>query len=105
MIKIAKRQYHVQAGEKITLSTQASGTAHVVNFEFDNGEKGVLIEGQPLTFPVMATRVLTLLFTFSNSSNGKYVIALSGDQGGSDTDNVDQQFGIPTTMATYRFQV
>jgi len=107
MKKIAKRQYNVQPGETITVGVQASGTAHVVNYEFDDGQKGILAAGQPLSFKVTtSTRVLNLLFSFTNSSGGKYVIAIQGDQGGSDTDNVDQgSFGIPTTSATYRFQL
>jgi hypothetical protein len=107
MIKIVKRQYHVQPNETITFGAQASGTAHVLNYEFDDGEKGVLAAGQPLIFKVTtSTRVLNLLCTFTNNSGGKYLIGIQGDAGGSDTDNVDQGgFGIPAITATYRFQL
>lgn len=107
MIKIAPRQYHVQPGETITVGAQASGTVHLVSYDLDGQGGGPLAADQPLTFKITTnTRVLTLLFTFSGSSGGKYVIGINSDQGGSDTDNVDQgSFGIPATSAEYRFQL
>jgi hypothetical protein len=107
MIKIAKRQYHVQPGETITIGVQATGTAHLVNYDLDGQGGGPVGAGQPLTFTVTtSTRILTLLFTFSGNSGGKYVVGITSAQGGSDTDVVDQgSFGIPTTAAEYRFQL
>ncbi len=105
MTKIAKRQYNVKSGETVTVGVQSSGTA-VVNYDLD-GQEGVLAEGQPLSIPVTtSTRVLALLFTFTNNSGGKCAVAIQSDKGGSDTDNVEQgAFGVPATETTYRFQL
>jgi len=107
MIKIAKRQYHVQSGESITVSVQATGTVHLVNSDLDGLDGGPLTADESLTFKVTnQTRTLTLLFTFSNNSGGEYEVTIKGDQGGEDTDTVDQgSFGIPATSAEYRFQL
>jgi hypothetical protein len=109
MIKIAKRQYNVQPGETITVDVQATGTAHGVNQDLDGAGGAPLGVGQSLTFKVEAPknhRVLSLLFTFTNSSGGKYAVKIKGGQGGSDTDEVDQgSFGIPATETEYRFQL
>ena len=106
MIKIAPRQYNVKVGETITVTTQSSGTVHGVNYDLDGQGGTPLGAGQPLTFKIASTRVLTLLFTFTNPSGGKYMIGIQSDQGGSDTDQVDQgSFGIPAISAEYRFQL
>jgi hypothetical protein len=107
MIKIAKRQYNVQPGETITVGVEASGTVNLVSYDLDGQGGGSLVAGQQLSFKVTTdTRVLTLLFTFSHNSGGEYVLEIKGDQGGSDTDDVDQgSFGIPAISTTYRFQL
>lgn len=106
MIKIAHRQYKVNVGETITITTQSSGTVHGVNYDFDGQGGTPLAAGQALTFKIAATRVLTLLFTFTNPSDGEYVISITSDQGGPDTDQVEQgSFGVPATSTEYRFQL
>lgn len=107
MIKIASRQYHVQPDETITVDVQSDGTKHLVNYDLDGEGGGPLDAGAPLVFDITtSTRVLTFLFTFSSNSDGKYEIGITSDQGGSDTDEVNQgSFGIPSTSATYRFQL
>ena len=107
MIKIANRQYHVQSGESITVSVQATGTVHLVNSDLDGLGGDPLAADESLTFRVTnQTRVLTLLFTFSNDSGGSYEVTIESDQGGEDTDTVDQgSFGIPATATEYRFQL
>lgn len=105
MQKIAHRQYHVQSGETITVTlTDANGC--VVNFDLD-GQQGLLNEGQPLNIQIGgSTRILNLLANFTVNSGGTCTIAIQGNQGGSDTDTVDQgSFSVPATNVAYRFQL
>jgi hypothetical protein len=106
---IDERQYSVEGDETVSVSVEAKGTAHLVEYDLDKaGAKG-LSEGQVLTFgaPTQPRRVLTLLFTFSGNTGGQsYTVTLKGDKGGSDTDVIDQgSFGIPATSADYHFRL
>jgi hypothetical protein len=108
MIKIAERQYAVKADESVTVTVQATGTAHLVSYDLDGEGGGSLGEGQSEVFkiPPKQRRVLTLLFTFSNDADGCYTVKLTGSQGGLDTDKIQQgSFGIPTTTADYHFRL
>jgi hypothetical protein len=108
MQKIAKRQYLSPSAETITVGVQASGTAHLVTYNLDDDtEEGTLHEGETLDIEVSQDkprRKLSLMFAFSGSS-GQYVVTLSGSLGGSDTDVIDDTFGIPGTATEYRFRL
>jgi len=104
---IAERQYLLDPGEKAKVSVTATGTVNNVNFDIDGQGGGPLADGQVITVskPAGGVRKLTLLFTFSGSSGGQFVVTIKGDNGGSDTDVVDQgAFGIPGTARSYLFQ-
>ena len=107
MKKIAERQYLLDPNETARVSVTAPGTFFGANFDIDEQGGGPLSNGQiiPVAKPQSGLRTLTILFTFSGTAGGHYVVAIKGDNGGSDTDEVDQgAFGIPSTSREYLFQ-
>ena len=109
METIAERQYLSPSTETIAVKADESGTAHLVNYNIDNGaETGTLHKGQQLNIevsPNKPSRVLTILFTFSGTG-GQYDVKLTGSLGGGDTDTVEQgDFDVPAESTEYLFQL
>jgi len=106
MQKIGERQYAIGANETVAIEVDASGTAHLVNYDLD-GDGGILNQGQQLSITAPSgnnRRKLNLLFTYSGSG-GTYTVKLTGSAGGQDTDTVSQgSFGVPTNACEYRFR-
>jgi hypothetical protein len=106
MTTIEERQYLLDNGETASVSVEAEGTVHAVNFNLDKQKKGPLGPGETVEVPKPGSGFssLTLLFTFSGTG-GKYTVTITGETGDPDTDVIDQgSFDIPATSAEYLFQ-
>lgn len=97
--------YLCKKGETITVATQATNTAHGVNFNL-YGVNGAIQQNQPFTFNVDSSKqeptILTLVFSFSSHNGGRYDVDLKGSAGGSDQDTVMQDM-TPFRSVFYRF--
>lgn len=106
MKTIDERQYVLDNGETASVSVEATGTVHAVNFNLDKQKKSPLGPGETVAVPKPSSGFssLMLLFTFSGTG-GKYTVTITGETGDPDTDVIDQgSFDIPATSAEYLFQ-
>jgi hypothetical protein len=106
MTIIEERQYLLEGGETASVSVEAEGTVHAVNYNLNKQKKGPLGPGETVEVPKPGNGFssLMLLFTFSGTG-GKYTVTVTGETGDPDTDVIDQgSFDIPATSAEYLFQ-
>lgn len=98
--------------EVLTVTVISSGTQHLVSFTLDGNTNNLPTGGSQSSFTFTLDKskndpsLLTMLFTFSGSQDGRYNISITGS-GGGDVSRfaVDQFFGIPGDSITYTIDV
>ena len=114
---ISTGAFKVRDGELITLNVTSSGTLFGVNFSLFGGG-APLTEGQPLqvrmdkskatgnsVVPNATSTPLTLLFSFSGNSGGRYDWTVTGDPGGASFPDFVRQAGATPKATTYTFHI
>ncbi len=111
--------FQVRDGEVITIDVKSTGaqTLFGVNYSVFGGGSPV-IEGQPIkvtmdkskaqgnsSIPGAKSTPLTLVFSFSSNSGGKYDLKVSGDAGGDTYTDFTQQAGKGPKAITYIFHI
>lgn len=108
--------FQVTDGEVITIDVKSTGTLFGVNFSLFGGGSP-LTEGQPLevtmdkskakgnsTIPDAKSTRLTLLFSFSGNSGGRYDLTVKGT-GDESFSDFTQQAGNTPKAITYVFHI
>jgi hypothetical protein len=111
--------FQVKDGEVITIDVKSTGTPTLfgVNYSIFGGGSP-LQEGQPLkltmdkskaqgnsTIPNAKSTPLTLLFSFSSNSGGKYDWTVTGDVPGDSFPDFTRQAGNTPKATTYTFHI
>lgn len=99
-------------GEVLTVDVDSSGTENLVSFTLDGQTSNLPTGVSHSSFPVTLDKsrsdpsLLTMLFTFSGSEHGRYVITITGSGGGDTSVNTVQQFfAIPGDSITYTIDI
>ena len=104
-------------GEIITITVRSSGTLFGVNFSIF-GSGSPLTAGQPLTVTMNKSKArgnstvpnakaarMTLLFSFSGSSGGRYDLTVTGNSGNESFPDFVRQAGNLPKAITYVFHI
>lgn len=98
--------------EVLTVTVDSSGTENLVSYTFDgqtsNLEPGVSHSSFSVTLDKSRNdpSLLTMLFTFSDTKKGRYVITITGSDGGDPSVyTVEQFFAVPGDSITYTIDV
>ncbi|HKS28112.1 MAG TPA: hypothetical protein VJS44_09845 [Pyrinomonadaceae bacterium] len=98
--------------ETITVTVDSSGTENLVSYTLDGNSASLPTGVSHSSFNFKLDRqrrdpsLLTMLFTFSGSADGRYDITVRGSGGGDVSDfSVGQFFAIPGNSITYTIDV
>ena len=109
--------FKVSDGEVIEIDVRATGTVFLVNHAKPGGG-APLKQGQPLRLTMDASQAtgkssienaksttVTLLFSFSGDSGGRYDWTVTGSEGGEPFDSFVEQAGEGPESVRYRFHI
>ncbi|HKO60474.1 MAG TPA: hypothetical protein VJV03_04885 [Pyrinomonadaceae bacterium] len=119
MQKKSPTAFQVRDKEVITINVKSTGTATLFGVNYSIFGAGTpLKEGQPLqitmdkqkaqgnsTIPNAKSTPLTLLFSFTSATGGKYELTMTGDAGGDSITDSTRQAGSSPKAILYTFHI